>query len=60
MKKPGGSLAQKKLIQELLKYDIDIFALRDNILRTPAERIKRHQFALNTVEKLRNAKKNYK
>jgi len=37
-------------------YEIDITMLADNINRTVDERIRRHQIALNTVEKLRKAK----
>ncbi len=37
-------------------FGIDISMLIDNIKRTPTERIRRHQIALNTVEKLRKAK----
>jgi hypothetical protein len=38
-------------------YGIDIAALIQNIKRTPAERIKRHTIALNTLLALRKAKK---
>ena len=34
-------------------FGVDISMLIDNIKRTPTERIRRHQIALNTVEKLR-------
>ena len=37
-------------------FGIDISMLIDNSKRTPTERIRRHQIALNTVEKLRKAK----
>ena len=36
--------------------DIDIQQLADNLKRSPAERIKRHQSALNLAMKLRKAK----
>jgi len=36
-------------------FGVDISMLIDNIKRTPTERIRRHQIALNTVEKLRKA-----
>jgi len=39
-----------------IEYGIDISILKANLKRTPAERIKRHQIALNTVEKLKEAK----
>ena len=35
--------------------DLDIAMLKENLKRTPAERIRRHQIALNTVKKLRKA-----
>jgi len=35
--------------------DVDIEMLKENLKRTPAERIRRHQIALNTVKKLRKA-----
>jgi len=38
-------------------YGIDIAQLRDNLALTVAERLRRHQIALNTVEKLRKAKR---
>jgi hypothetical protein len=44
-------------IMAAIDYGIDISMLIDNIRRTPAERIKRHQIALNTAIKLRKAKK---
>ncbi|HEW79729.1 MAG TPA: hypothetical protein ENH34_07195 [Phycisphaerales bacterium] len=37
-------------------FGIDISMLIDNIKRSPTERIRRHQIALNIVEKLRKAK----
>ena len=43
-------------IQAAIDYGIDISSLIQNINRTPADRIKRHQIALNTAEKLRKAK----
>ena len=38
-----------------IDYGIDISMLKENLKRTPAERIRRHQIALNTVKKLRKA-----
>jgi len=35
--------------------DLDIAMLKENLKRTPAERIRRHQIALNTIKKLRKA-----
>ena len=43
-------------IQAAIDYGIDIQQLMDNLKRTPAERIRRHQMALNAVKKLRKAK----
>ncbi len=37
-------------------FGIDIRQLLDNLQRTPAERIRRHQIALNTMKKLQKAK----
>ncbi len=42
-------------IQAASDFGIDVSMLSDNLKRTPAERIKRHQAALNTVLKLRKA-----
>ena len=36
------------------EYGIDISMLVDNLGLTPKDRIRRHQIALNTIEKLRN------
>lgn len=44
-------------IKAAIDYGIDIQQLMDNLKRTPAERIRRHQMALNAVEKLRKAKR---
>jgi hypothetical protein len=38
------------------EFGIDIEALKDNLKRSPEERIRRHQIALNSIEKLRRAK----
>ena len=44
-------------IQNAADFGIDISMLLDNIIKkTPAERIRRHQIALNTAQKLRKAK----
>ena len=43
---------QTDAIQAAIDYGIDISMLIDNLKRTPAERIRRHQIALNTIEKL--------
>lgn len=44
-------------IREAVEYGIDISLLRANLALTPAERLRRHQIALNTVETLREAKR---
>jgi hypothetical protein len=43
-------------VRAAAEFGIDIEALKDNLKRSPAERIRRHQIALNIVEKLRRAK----
>jgi hypothetical protein len=47
---------RKDAIQAATDYGIDVSMLADNLKRTPAERIRRHQVALNTAEKLRKAR----
>ena len=44
-------------VQAAVDYGIDVSALIDNSVRSFTERIKRHQIALNTAEKLRKARK---
>jgi hypothetical protein len=44
-------------VQEAIDYGIDIAAIRDNLALTPAERLRRHQIALDTVEMLRKARR---
>lgn len=44
-------------IQQAADYGIDICALRDNLALTPAERLRRHEIALDMVEMLRKAKR---
>jgi hypothetical protein len=44
-------------IREAVEYGIDISLLRANLALTPAERLRRHQIALNTVEMLREGKR---
>ena len=50
------TLQQADEIQAAIDYGIDIAMLIDNINRDPSDRIRRHQMALNTAEKLRKAK----
>lgn len=47
----------KDAIQAAADYGIDISMLIENLKRTPEERIRRHQIALNTAIKLRKANK---
>lgn len=47
---------RKDAIQAARDYGMDVSMLADNLKRTPAERIRRHQIALNTAEKLRKAR----
>ena len=44
-------------VQTAANYGIDIAQLRDNLALTVAERLRRHQIALNTLEKLRTAER---
>ena len=44
-------------VQEAIDYGIDVSALRDNLARPVAERLRRHEIALHTVEMLRKAKR---
>jgi len=53
IKKP---LQQTDEIQAAIDYGIDISMLVDNIKSSFAERIRRHQIALNTAKKLRKAR----
>ena len=51
-----ASRPRKDPIRAAADYGIDIPMLFDNIARTPAERIRRHQIALETFWALRKAK----
>jgi hypothetical protein len=57
-KKIKQPFRKKDAIQAAINYGIDVSVLKDNLKRSPAERIKRHQIALNTAEKLRKATMN--
>jgi hypothetical protein len=48
---------QAEEIQAAIDYGIDISMLIQNVSRGYTERIIRHQIALNTVEKLRKARR---
>jgi hypothetical protein len=52
-----SSRQSKDPIETAANYGIDIAMLEANLARTPAERIKRHQIALETFNKLRKAKR---
>jgi len=52
-----GKSIQAAEVQAAIDYGIDISMLIDNINRSFTERIIRHQIALNTVEKLRKARR---
>lgn len=53
----GKTLQQQDEIQAAIGYGIDIGALIDNLKRTPSERVRRHQVALDTVKMLQKAKR---
>jgi len=52
----AGSVSEAKELKRAEDCGIDLTMLIDNLKRSPAERIRRHQIALNTIEKLRRAK----
>lgn len=54
---PKDKYSKAAEIQAAVDYGIDVSMLIDNIRRSYSERIKRHQIALNTVEKLRGARR---
>jgi len=56
-KKSKSKSQQAAEIQAAIDYGIDVSMLIDNINRSCTERIIRHQIALNTVEKLRKARR---
>ncbi len=51
------SKQRKDPIRAAADYGIDIQMLIDNMSRTPAERIRRHQIALETFRALHRAKR---
>ncbi len=55
--KPQEEAQSPNAIREAIEYGIDISMLRANLALSPAERIRRCQIALNTVEMLRKAKR---
>ncbi len=44
-------------VQEAIDYGIDVSALRDNLARPVAERLRRHQIALDRMRMLQKAKR---
>jgi len=44
-------------VRAAIDYGIDVTMLIDNLHRSPTERIRRHQIAFDTAEKLRKAKR---
>ncbi|MGD0551943.1 MAG: hypothetical protein ABSB25_04750 [Sedimentisphaerales bacterium] len=44
-------------VRAAAEFGIDVSAIIDNLKRSPEERIRRHQVALNSIEKLRRAKR---
>jgi hypothetical protein len=56
-KKPRQiNTGQAEEIQAAIDYGIDVSMLMQNISRSYSERIRRHQIALNTAEKLWKAR----
>jgi hypothetical protein len=56
-KNPENQAPSTDPIQAAIDYGIDVSMLADNLRRSVTERIRRHQIALNTAEKLRKAKR---
>ncbi len=61
MAKPKRQIRQAKTqppdaIQEAIDYGIDIAALRDNLALPPAERLRRHQIALDRVRRFQKTR----
>jgi len=52
----GTQAELPEAIREAVEYGIDVSMLRANLALTPAERLRRHQIALNTAEMLQKAK----
>jgi hypothetical protein len=53
----GGKRPEQDPVREAADCGIDIAQLRDNLGLTPAERMRRHDIALNTAEMLRKARR---
>ena len=52
-----SDLGQTDAVGAAIDYGIDVSMLTENLKRSPTERIRRHQIALNTALALRKAKK---
>ena len=50
--KTTSNTLESDAVRASIDYGIDISMLSDNVKRNPSERIRRHQIALNTAEKL--------
>lgn len=48
---------QSDPFQEAIDYGIDVQMLIDNLKRTPSQRVRRHQIALDTVKMLQKARR---
>ncbi len=48
-------IAKYPALKKARKEGVDVYMLLDNLKRTPAERIRRHQIALNTFRKFHKA-----
>jgi hypothetical protein len=49
-------LKKSPAMAKAARYGVDIALLLDNLKRSMAQRIHRHQMALNAIKKLRNAR----
>jgi uncharacterized NAD-dependent epimerase/dehydratase family protein len=54
--KPQEQPQSPDAIQEAVEYGIDISMLRANLALSPAERLRRHQIALDRVRRLQKAR----
>jgi hypothetical protein len=52
----GSKVKRKSNKRKVRRPDIDMQMLKDNLKRSYAERIRRHQIALETMQKLQKAK----
>jgi hypothetical protein len=55
-KQRSTNFRQASEVRAAIDYGIDVSMLIENLKRTPSERIKRHQIALETAEQLRKAR----